>query len=513
MKTTLMSAFALFFFTNVFSQFSNRILEYNNVNSIITDGGVFFTNEQNNTAGYRVPKTGTTTSIYSATFMFGAKDALGNTYISASRYQSGKDQFPGPYSSNNAYNAEKYTSSYGTSIWEISRLEINYHKFNYNKPNYIMPVNIANWPAHGNSEIGVAEYLAPFIDKDGDGLYNPMNGDYPDIRGDNSVYVIINDSKKVHSISNGKKLGIEIHLQFYQYSTGNPSINNTTFINSRVINRGGIDFTEFKMALFADTDLGNAADDLMGSLSSKQMVFTYNGDDYDENTQANTGFGNAPPAIGIKSLKTAMKYSGYYTGIAIINESDPKTPSDYWNALNGKFKDGTNWPSAIRFDGNPYLNTTNTELQNGNPKGDRRLFMVLDHSSFAPKQTICEDFAIMYASGSSNLQSIEELVDAADFIQSFYDDQFDFNCLDAATAQIVENTQSTAICFPTITSNKVTVQLNNASVSEITLYDNMGRFIESKTAHGNELEFSLLGLQSGVYLIKVGEQTLRVIKE
>ncbi|MDZ7774772.1 MAG: hypothetical protein U5L09_03725 [Bacteroidales bacterium] len=41
-------------------------------------------------------------------------------------------------------------------------------------------------PAHGAFSKGQSYYLAPFYDADGDGNYNPMNGDYPyyDLSGD-----------------------------------------------------------------------------------------------------------------------------------------------------------------------------------------------------------------------------------------------------------------------------------------------------------------------------------------
>src|SRR5947199_228921 len=41
--------------------------------------------------------------------------------------------------------------------------------------------NVKDWPGNGNSISGGAQahYLAPFYDLDGDGIYNPQNGDFP----------------------------------------------------------------------------------------------------------------------------------------------------------------------------------------------------------------------------------------------------------------------------------------------------------------------------------------------
>jgi hypothetical protein len=39
--------------------------------------------------------------------------------------------------------------------------------------------SIYNWPAHGDVSKGQDYFLAPFYDRDGDGNYNPDNGDHP----------------------------------------------------------------------------------------------------------------------------------------------------------------------------------------------------------------------------------------------------------------------------------------------------------------------------------------------
>ena len=44
---------------------------------------------------------------------------------------------------------------------------------------YVTPPYFYDYPAHGNPAKGQDYYLAPFLDYDGDGNYNPANGDYP----------------------------------------------------------------------------------------------------------------------------------------------------------------------------------------------------------------------------------------------------------------------------------------------------------------------------------------------
>ena len=49
----------------------------------------------------------------------------------------------------------------------------------------MIPESIRDWPANGNS--AQDQFLAPFFDQNGNGYYEPEQGDYPDynITGDN----------------------------------------------------------------------------------------------------------------------------------------------------------------------------------------------------------------------------------------------------------------------------------------------------------------------------------------
>ena len=51
-------------------------------------------------------------------------------------------------------------------------------------PGYSIPNSILDWPTHGDISKNQDFYLATFYDKDGDGIYNTNNGDYPCIKGD-----------------------------------------------------------------------------------------------------------------------------------------------------------------------------------------------------------------------------------------------------------------------------------------------------------------------------------------
>ena len=76
-----------------------------------------------------------------------------------------------------------------------------------------------------------SDYLAPFIDTNGDGEYN--SGDYPaynineDLNclnddmlfGDQSVWWVFNDKGGYHAETGGAEIGLEIQAQAFAYKT------------------------------------------------------------------------------------------------------------------------------------------------------------------------------------------------------------------------------------------------------------------------------------------------------
>lgn len=165
-------------------------------------------------------------------------------------------------------------------------------------------------------------------------IYEPLLGDYPDIRGDLAIYTIMNDAKGQHLETGGQIMGIEIHTMAYQYLS-NDYFNNTTFLHYRVFNRGAHDYANFKFGIWWDPDLGNPMDDYVGCDTLNNMMFVYNSDNLDESSNSNLGYGISPPALGISSLNKKMDYFTYFTNGSNSPNSDPITAIQYDNFMNG----------------------------------------------------------------------------------------------------------------------------------------------------------------------------------
>ena len=199
----LTAAFALFSLVSI-GQNSTQI-NGNNVNAIVSDNGFFFNNLQTNYAGYEVPAGSNSHAIYTGSFWFAGEDINGQTKIAAQQFNGdGADYYPGASTRYATDVSEIALSSayFGQNIWTVTQDEIIDHIANYQSSTYTMPNDIANWPAHGDTSIGtnsgMLPFIAPFVDVNGNGEYDPLNGDYPCIKGDVTTYTIMNDGGGLH---------------------------------------------------------------------------------------------------------------------------------------------------------------------------------------------------------------------------------------------------------------------------------------------------------------------------
>jgi hypothetical protein len=229
------------------AQYSSVIIDGNNVEGNLNNGGVFFNGPAQVNPGYEYPKGSEKHLIFANSFWFQGEDINGNKKLSAQLYNLGQDLFPGALTDNGAATVGP-GNHYTKDIYQVTKSEIDNHIANYTTPNDIVTSSIEDWPAHGDPSIYQDYILAPFVDVNNDGLYTPSDGDYPKIRGDYATYMILNDKLDVHA-SGGQPLGVECHFMFYQYNS-NYFRNNTTFLNLKVINRGSQLFTDFKVGCF-----------------------------------------------------------------------------------------------------------------------------------------------------------------------------------------------------------------------------------------------------------------------
>lgn len=493
MKKSLTLFAVLGFFQSQAQSVYRLNFDFNGSAGLINANGVFFKDINNELGTYKPDKFSNVTAIFLSSFSASAKDANNQDRMSLVTY-NGSDFTCGPVAIN--YSDPNYIAKFGNIIWTMNQAAIDQHIQNWNTSGYIVPGAIAQWPGNGDVSNGMAAQLAPYADVNGNGLYDPENGDYPEIMGDAAMYLIMNDQNNTQ-FPGTLPINMELHYMFYQFATAD-ALNKTTFVNIKAFNRGSETYSDFKLNLLNDFDLGNYTDDFGGVDVSRNLSYVYNGDHLDEANSWTSGYGANPPAIGILSLNHDLSTS-------VFPDSIPDANNEYLNVFNGKQVNGT----AITNSGTPTLFHYSDTLSGGYnevslnhaPK-DKRNFSSISLGTFAPNSLKCLDFAWIYArktTGNSLFKSVDSLMKVADFVQDFYNNTN--HCSDG-TLQITSLEPGQFELYPNPTNGEITC-FSAQNLELIEVLNAEGKRIKMIRVDQQEVKLDLSQLSPGIYLIKL----------
>lgn len=277
-------------------------LDINNVKANIIPNADFIGNATGSGLPYQAPKNGNIPSVTKAAFWIGGYVNQQLRTAAMTYRQNGQDFWPGPLDTANL-TIDQNTSTDWDKSWRINVFEIdsfitNYSNGNVTNGSYIIPQNIATWPGNGNTLLNQAKQLAPYVDLNNDGIYNPTNGDYPKIKGDQAIWFVFNDMLGNHMESGSvNKIGLEVHAMAYSYycptiHDSDQAINNTTFYEFKIFNRSTNILDSTNIGLWIDADLGYYNDDYIGCNVENNFAYLYNGDNFDQSALGLNGYGN-----------------------------------------------------------------------------------------------------------------------------------------------------------------------------------------------------------------------------
>lgn len=384
-------------------------LELNNVRAMVHTAGNLWQVPGQNFSQYEVPKNSGIMALFTSALWMGGTDINGQLKLAALRYRDGQDYWTGPLSQDVAEidqaDCQKYDRHYVTSQDLVREFDAwftageldqqngtNLQSENF--PDYKIPDFFKTWPAHGDVSKGQDFYLAPFYDRDQNGIYEWEKGDYPwydlhnekdcktdrrvSLYGDLNFWWVMNDKGNIHTETGGDPIGMEIRAQAFAFAT-NDEVNNMTFYNYELINRGTQTLYNTYFGIFIDGALGDPFDDYVGCDVNRGLGYLYNGDNADNDNLGFKGYGSTPPAVGVDFFEgpyqdnddmdnafgigtdEALNGIGYGDGIidnerfgmrrflyyvntgggANPSQTDPISASDYYNFLRGRWKDNT----------------------------------------------------------------------------------------------------------------------------------------------------------------------------
>lgn len=556
---------------------SQAFLDINNARALVYDNGLLFNDTVINAPGFEIPAGSGSSSIYASNFWIGAVNVNQQLHLSAGTYNNGHMFHYGPVMDDpnlmppqwervwkiNRTAVDSFIGWWDAGIYDMQQGTTTQQQ---NYPNYTIPQVIIEWPAHGDVNLGQNFFLAPFYDRDGDGIYNPAGGgDYPMIRGDQTVLSIFND--QLNPFAN--PLRIEVISMIYGYDCAStPALNNTVFSHYEIRNMSTQTFFDSYVGQWTDLDLGNAIDDFIGTDVERGAYYIYNGDDFDEAGMGQPGYGDGPPAQGVVFLAGPLQDAdgtdnaigiasnesinglGYGDG-AIDNErlglcgsnfggtfagsgqGSPNTAIDYYNYLRSLWQDGTHMvyggnghiadpmadpnqeadfmfpgdsdPLGFGTGGNPQAPWS--DFLSGNIPGDRRGLGSFGPFTIDPGEYMDMDLAFVWGIDSSSTLAADGLaamLQNVDDIRSYFGSSGGPCGFIGMSSADLENPLDLVNVYPNPANDMITVDGEN--LENYTLYNMLGALVaEGDFTRNNRIPVS--AYERGVYLLRVSSET------
>jgi len=388
-------------------------VDANNIKASVAMHGDLWWRPDSMDAGCFFPKTTKKNPAFVGALWMSGHDQMASLATSAQTYRYGIDFWPGPASVSGPL--PYATSEKWARIWKVSYIDINNFKAQTTHTLTNTPAVILEWPAKNNpyakgragAALTITTDMAPFVDVNADGSYNPLQGDYPELKGDQMLWWVFNDNGPTHNNTMTSPLGVEIKARAYAYTRGVGAINNIIFYEYDIKNVSSRNYSDYRVALWSDADLGYYNDDYLAFDSVRRMAISMNGDAIDGLNGEPNAYGSAPPVTGYTLLQLPGDNGTNYVPVGSFmyfnNDNttmgNPQSTTEYSNYMRATWRDGIHLvndyvgygvntkgrgvgpQTNYVFPGDPSNALEWSECQSVNAKGDRR--MVLSSPDYA----------------------------------------------------------------------------------------------------------------------------------
>jgi hypothetical protein len=540
-----------------------KFLDINKIKAAFTTTAISHWNFNDNVS-YEIPKgQGKSTMHMSNFWMIGKANTENFWRGSNDRYSNQLIHLPGPLRLSDGLTDSSMAIQF-EKIWKVNRFDVENFIAQFNAGNvqngsYTIPEPILAWP--GNGPAGYDQQLAPFVDVNNDAIYNPYDGDYPKIKGDQMLWWVLNDQLTANLDSHQTHLGLEVRVSAYAYvnnstTTSDSIINFITFLQYEFINRSTNHYDSLFIGFNSDCDIDYAWDDYVGSCVNRSFYF-YNGPPFDTSGGSNSwgNYHQCPPTQTVTLLKDPVNNSAqnsklngftYYNNSTGLQGNPTNNIMDYVNYLSGRWKDGsplvyggkgysgsngaTNIPAKFLLPHNSDVNFSNTGGINpgfywsellpapglpSNEPFDKRGIGRLGPYTFAPgeKKTMELAFVTHFwpCTDAINLR-MEKTCAFNQQLISWYDNNNFPTGLDLSNVSLPnENKQDGFLyVFPNPFSQSFNVSFKTEQNSRfgIRILDISGREIMKSGKNNNEsdgsnIQIDASGLANGIYFVEV----------
>ena len=381
---------------------------------------------------YEVPRGEGVAALYAASLWVGGTvggelRVAGTTFGQGGRNNDFFEFWPGPLDQGTAALPNPTDCSPYDRIWVVSARDVTAYEGGATPS-----ADLAEWPV-GLGAPAVDAGGAPVTPDRRDQRIDLAAGERPDLLGQQSAFWVMNDVGNEHPSLESPPLGVEVRVLAGGFlDPRSPTLTTATAYRYEIVNRSAQTVEDLRASLFIDWQLGNSADDKVGSDSTRSMAYVYNSDNEDDG-----GYGSGPPALGIDMLTGA--YSAMYF---VGGDSNRGGPRDYIEAdrlMRGVWTDGTpltmsgggyatagrpiRWAFPGKAESGDFWSETDALSAPGRQPtvpGRREGLLSSRPVTLAPGEVETVDIAILYARGSDNFRSITRLREASTTFQGLY---------------------------------------------------------------------------------------------
>lgn len=298
---------------------------------------------------------------YAKSLWMAGFDPAGNLKLAANTYPNGSadDFIPGPLDRSTGQALDD-ACSFFNRIWKVSAFQVNQVRSQWDDGSITadgIPADILEWPGFGNPHIDftIDFSFAPFFDQDNDGIYDPLNGDYPIPISENPIFIpfefsfcVYNDVTP-HTSTQGAPLQMEVQQINYLINCEDRPSGKTVFTRLRYVYLGQETLSNVRISVWEDNDLGCFNNDFQGCNQDLNCVYYYNKNG--ETSADSQCFGNIAVPEDNGAVRTTVFFNRtmeshiYFTN-GVVGTSPPaiagpELPIEYYNFMDAKWRDGT----------------------------------------------------------------------------------------------------------------------------------------------------------------------------
>jgi len=524
-------------------------MDINNITAGIVVHGDMWWQPENYTNRCRYPAHAESNINFVSALWMSGYDGGNNLHIAAQTYrQDGNDWWPGPLDAN--VNVTWAASQSWAKIWKLNRTDIQAF---LSLPAHTVantPDAILTWPAKGNAYAAgntgtpftITEDMAPFVDLNSNGMYEPLLGEYPDVPGDQAAWWVFSDSGATHNQSRGLPLGVQIHAMAYAYKRGT-AIDNVIYYDYTMVNKSGNNYHSCRLAQWDDVDLGYWMDDYIGFDSTWRMAVAYSAvnDEGAAGGHPSGSYGDDPPQMGLTMIEMpgdagshyvpAGSFTYYVNDFSVIG--NPTTDTEYNYYMHARTRRGDPLDSFFHssgapcvvsnpnyaYPGDPSDNTKWSECTCGNTPSDRRFVLSSADFSLNAGSRAHAVIALVVADptkGCDSGTSFSAVRNMADTAWRVYHNPLPPKL---GTDNLLQ-AGSSITAYPNPARTKVYVDRGSGRISnaKIVVYNMLGQAVYVPVMKGaNKYELDISQLPAGLYNIlcrdDAGQSSARFVKE